>query len=1171
MTRLVLAAVFAIVVPLTSAWAAVPELVGKLALAVDHADEIGLSDSARERLEQLISARTDEGLELLLEVKDLPASEQDEKLAPYRAQTERLGRQLLSAEQWQKVEQLAVADAGLAAITEPQVAETLKLSDEQKQQAQAVLTEFRSQVGPADSRTREQLRTETDRRLRGLLSDEQYAQWQQLAGESPDAEAPQTAQAQPTPGQPPRFGSGQPSSRPSFGGRSSFGQQPGFGSRSGFGQQPSSGERPSFGQRPPQTADTEGPMSTEPGASAPASDSMGAQVVQDDPNAAPRLPQISGNEPSKDAQLRFNFRFQPWSEVLDWFARQADLSLVMDAPPPGTFNYSDTRTYTPSEAIDLLNSVLLTKGYTLVRRERMLLVVNLADGIPPNLVPYVALEDLDKRGEFELIKVLFPLSKLTPAEGQAEIQPLLGPQGAIVPLERARQLLVTETAGRLRTIRSVIDSIERPALSGDLEVIPLANAMGDEVMALVRQLFDIPSDRSGLDDGTLTVAIDPLGTRLLVSGRPDRVARVKQIVEIADQPTSTATTNGGPLETPQLEVYTIASADPDSVLAVMQTLLAGEIDVRLAIDPKTGNLVALARPSQHATIRATLDQMQRDARQVEVIRLRFVEPSVALLAVQGLFGLTTETPDPRAPKVEVDPTSRQLLVRGTEAQVTQIRTLLEKMGETGMDEDSPYYADRGNVRLIPTPATGADALLQQVEQLWPTVRPNRLRIVRPASDGEPEERGGPLRIRTDMPFQPQVPWSSQQPAAPQQQPAAPAEGDGPQASLPVKPQSVFRQAAMQQDNETAADEDAEADEEIDSTITVIPGPNGLIISSEDLDALDEFEALFATLSNQSSTSGRVFSVFYLKSANAQVVAETLTQLLGGSTGASTTDTGGGGLLGGVAEAALGDVGGGLFGSLLGLGGGDSFLGTSSLSIIPDLRLNALIVQGPPADVDAIEQLLRVLDEENPPETAVASKARLIPVENQPATGIANTLRQVYADRLVSTGGQQRQPSPEEFIALLRGGGRGGRGGRGGGGSDDPRTKMSIGVDERTNSLVIVAPDDLFAEVEQLVETLDSAPTGRDEVMEVVSLKRSNASAVQQALVAIVGPQVTATTTPQPPQPTSQPDRGGNQGDQFRQRVDFFNNLRQTLEGQRGGRGGPTGGGAPSSRGGRGGR
>ena len=47
--------------------------------------------------------------------------------------------------------------------------------------------------------------------------------------------------------------------------------------------------------------------------------------------------------------------------MLDWFADQAGLSLVLDAPPAGTFNYTDTRSYTPAKAIDLLNSVLLTK------------------------------------------------------------------------------------------------------------------------------------------------------------------------------------------------------------------------------------------------------------------------------------------------------------------------------------------------------------------------------------------------------------------------------------------------------------------------------------------------------------------------------------------------------------------------------------------------------------------------------------------------------------------------------------------------------------------------------------------------------------------------------------------------------------------------------------------
>ena len=39
---------------------------------------------------------------------------------------------------------------------------------------------------------------------------------------------------------------------------------------------------------------------------------------------------------------------------------------MMDAPPPGTFNYSNEKEYTADEAIDLLNWVLMAKGYKLV-------------------------------------------------------------------------------------------------------------------------------------------------------------------------------------------------------------------------------------------------------------------------------------------------------------------------------------------------------------------------------------------------------------------------------------------------------------------------------------------------------------------------------------------------------------------------------------------------------------------------------------------------------------------------------------------------------------------------------------------------------------------------------------------------------------------------------------
>ena len=115
-----------------------------------------------------------------------------------------------------------------------------------------------------------------------------------------------------------------------------------------------------------------------------------------------------------------------------------------------------------AEALDVINSVLLTKGFTLVRSGRMLVLVNLEDGIPPNLVTDVPLDELDKRGEYEIIRVAFPVLNMTAEEAAEEVKPLLGPQGTVIVLPQAKRIQVTETGGRLRTIRSVINAVERP-------------------------------------------------------------------------------------------------------------------------------------------------------------------------------------------------------------------------------------------------------------------------------------------------------------------------------------------------------------------------------------------------------------------------------------------------------------------------------------------------------------------------------------------------------------------------------------------------------------------------------------------------------------------------------------------------------------------------------------
>ena len=58
----------------------------------------------------------------------------------------------------------------------------------------------------------------------------------------------------------------------------------------------------------------------------------------------------------------------------------------MNGPPGGTFTYRDMKGYSPRDAIDLLNSVLLTKGFSLVRRDRTLILMAVATLVGGGLI-----------------------------------------------------------------------------------------------------------------------------------------------------------------------------------------------------------------------------------------------------------------------------------------------------------------------------------------------------------------------------------------------------------------------------------------------------------------------------------------------------------------------------------------------------------------------------------------------------------------------------------------------------------------------------------------------------------------------------------------------------------------------------------------------------------------
>ena len=825
---------------------------------------------------------------------------------------------------------------------------------------------------------------------------------------------------------------------------------------------------------------------------------------------------------SDEVRLTFNFRYQPWQEVLDWFADEAGLSLLLESAPPGTFNYRDSRTYTPAEALDVLNGVLLTKGYTLVRSGRMLVLVNLEDGIPPNLVPDVPLAELDERGEYELIRVLFPLWNMTPEQAAEEVQPLLGPQGKAITLPQARQIQVTETAGRLRTIRSIIHAVEPPG-SGTAGVreFTLNHLKFDQAIPTIRLMLGIPPEATGTPDGSMQITKSATDEKLLFRGTAQHAARLQEILRLIDVPEGAEGVDGSP----QLEVYTMTVGDPEAVEDALEDLLGDDPKVSVSADDDNGFLVVVATPSQHAMIRATLDQMQQESREVDVIALSSVDPQMAVLAINKLFGAVDDDRNETPPRVDADMASRSLLVRGTTAQIEQIRGLMRKLGETGEDGPAGRTASRQRVRLLPLSGAAARSAIAQIEEIWPSVRSNRIRVVAPSATipiyrpSEPTEQAPaderPARAAADEAgaAAPDL-WQmflngsrADAPVKPAEKPAASEDEEtGQEDRVTAEPKrvGVFRFAAEQLEQieppgPNPSDIDAEAEQAVPKTaaapqappgrgapILIAPGPGGTVIASDDLEALDQLEELLSIMAGRNSTSGREYAVYYLKYSKASTIADVLAAIFGGGSGGNDR-----GIIGEMANDALGNVGGALMGDLLlGSGGGSGAFTSANIDIVPDARLNALIVHARPADLDTIEQLLKVLDQRTGPELVEAeAQPRLIAVYNTTATEVSEIVQQVYHDRMAGAGAM----SPQEMMQMLRGGPN----------TESSIQKMSIAVDIPNNMLIVRAPDPLFEEVKQLVAELDQSLADSPEVTRVVSLKHTNSEAVQNALTSIL--------------------------------------------------------------------
>ncbi|MCI0380116.1 MAG: hypothetical protein L0215_21235 [Gemmataceae bacterium] len=160
-------------------------------------------------------------------------------------------------------------------------------------------------------------------------------------------------------------------------------------------------------------------------------------------------------------RLTVAFREQNWDKVFEWLVDQTGLPfLSAHKAPTGTFTLVTAPgfTLTIPELIDLVNERLLASRFHVMRRDSAFLLLPADERIDPALVPTVPIEDLAKRGQTELVRVVLPLKTLKAKDLVPEVRRLLSPFGEASSL--ADRLVLQDAAANVRLILKTIQDLE---------------------------------------------------------------------------------------------------------------------------------------------------------------------------------------------------------------------------------------------------------------------------------------------------------------------------------------------------------------------------------------------------------------------------------------------------------------------------------------------------------------------------------------------------------------------------------------------------------------------------------------------------------------------------------------------------------------------------------------
>jgi type II secretory pathway component GspD/PulD (secretin) len=234
------------------------------------------------------------------------------------------------------------------------------------------------------------------------------------------------------------------------------------------------------------------PGGSSPGIGARSIPGVGSGGMAPGAGVTPRAGDVLPVAPVGDGNggIRMNFQGASLVDVLNYLSEAAGFVIVQEAEVSGTVNIISHRAVSEEEAVELLNAVLIDRGYTALRTGRILRIVGRDEAIRRDLPVRSGADPALIPRRDEMVTQIIPVRYADASRLIENIRPLLDEKAALTANESSNAIVITDTQTNIRRMAEIIRALDTSIASiSVIRVFPLDYADATKVAEVIREVF----------------------------------------------------------------------------------------------------------------------------------------------------------------------------------------------------------------------------------------------------------------------------------------------------------------------------------------------------------------------------------------------------------------------------------------------------------------------------------------------------------------------------------------------------------------------------------------------------------------------------------------------------------------------------------------------------------